>query len=329
MFPDPSPTKAMRRAGHRTQLLLDGEEVGQHLHRVSAVGEPVDDRDRAPADELLQPCVGGGPHHHRVGVAGDDPRGVGERLAPGELAGAGAQLDGVAAELERGRGERQPGPGAGLLHQEHHASSRPACPPAAPRAGAASAAPPGRRGAGAPRRSRSRHPEEVPHREPSGEAGEELRQPGDGGRSGVGARRPPRGARQICRSTCAGRGRPRAALARHRRPHVAHRGERGGRAPGPGHAASSWACISPSPASLRLAHQRAHPPVGGPERAPRPHQRLGHVGGLGVSPAPARPGSVRRRSGCGGWPRGARRAPRARWPRSRAAAPRSSWRSRL
>ena len=242
---------------------------------------------------------------------------------------AGGELDGVAPELDSGRVERQPRAGATPSRRAAPASCRPAwslrlalAPP--PLSWAARA-----KSRRASARGRSRSLRKCLHSDRLREAGEELR-PGAGRcRPWRGPRRPHRGARRAAARRSAGPVPPalllRATEARASR----HRGERCAskrgdpahpRAPGPA-----------SAAALRLAPcgPASPPPVRGAERqAARRAPRRGRS--PACSPAPARPGSARRRSGCAvGRASSAPSTESARAAVPRAAAPRSSCRSRL
>ena len=293
MLPEPSPTKAMRRPATRAEALLDGEEVGQHLHRVAAVGEPVDDRHRAPAHELARAARrrwSASPPRRRRRRRPARCRTV-ARPGPIWLVPA-VQLDGVAAELERGRGEGQPRPGARLLHQQHHrlpgerVSPRCALAPAPLELRGAGEQPPdlpaARRSVirrkcliGSPRRALAKSC-------------------ASRGTGAAAARASARGLRSaaICRSTSAGPVQPALRLPATEARTSPTEAERRRRAPGRSSRASSSACRSPQARALRLADQRAHPAVRGPERHPRPDQRLGHVGRLGVVAVQRRPAAV-------------------------------------
>ena len=63
------------------------------------VGQGVDDGDGGGRGKLDQPLLAEGPDDDGVAEPGEDPGGVGDRLAPTELHLVGLQHDGVPAEL--------------------------------------------------------------------------------------------------------------------------------------------------------------------------------------------------------------------------------------
>ena len=74
-----------RPAGRAAEPLPDGQQVGEQLARVEAVGQRVDHRHRRARGQLREPLVAVGAHHDRADVAGQHPAGVDERLAPAEV----------------------------------------------------------------------------------------------------------------------------------------------------------------------------------------------------------------------------------------------------
>ena len=100
------------------ELFLDGKEIGEDLHRVSAVGKAVDHRHRRSGSECLQPLVAVRAEHDRVDIARRHARRVLQRLAARDLALLHRQRDRVPAELADGRLERDAGPGRSLFEQQ-------------------------------------------------------------------------------------------------------------------------------------------------------------------------------------------------------------------
>src|SRR5215217_451681 len=89
---DPDPFKP-------SELLADGEEVGESLARVMGVCEAVYDWDLCGPGELLEFLVVEGPDHDGVYVAGEDAARVRRGLPLAYLYLLGQQVEGVAAEL--------------------------------------------------------------------------------------------------------------------------------------------------------------------------------------------------------------------------------------
>src|SRR5207248_7603324 len=79
-----------------------------------------DDGDGGRRGKLGQPLLAEGPDHDGVAEPGEDPGGVGDRLAPTELHLVGLQHDGVPAELTDRHLEGDPGPGGRLLEDHRH-----------------------------------------------------------------------------------------------------------------------------------------------------------------------------------------------------------------
>ena len=86
-------------ARERAEVLLQGQQVGERLARVVAVGERVDHRDRRGGREAADVVVGEGADDEGAGVAADDPGGVLDGLAPAELELVGSDDLGDAAEV--------------------------------------------------------------------------------------------------------------------------------------------------------------------------------------------------------------------------------------
>ena len=110
-------------AGERTQVLLDGEEVGEALAGVAVVGEAVDHRDARPLGQRDDVVVGEHAGHDGVHIAAEDPGYVGHTLALAELDLLGAQVDGVPAEVLHGHLKGDAGAQRGLL--KDHAQRAP------------------------------------------------------------------------------------------------------------------------------------------------------------------------------------------------------------
>src|SRR5438874_1603776 len=108
---------------HFAELLLYGEEICEHLDRMSAIREPVDHRNRGSAGEGTQPIVAVGAEHDRVDVARGDPGRVLQRLAARDLAVRGGQRDRVPAELSDGGLEGDAGARGRLFEQQQERTS--------------------------------------------------------------------------------------------------------------------------------------------------------------------------------------------------------------
>ena len=93
-------------AADRAAVLLEGHHVGEHLARMGAPGEAVDDRHRRMAGEPDQHLVIEGADHDAVDVARQHPGGVGDGLAAPELHLLTGQGDRFTAELAHGDVER-------------------------------------------------------------------------------------------------------------------------------------------------------------------------------------------------------------------------------
>ena len=99
-------------------LLPDGHQVGQHLAGVGKVGETVDDRDGGVLGQLLHLVLAIGADHDAVTVAAEHPGGVGDGLAPADLALLAGEEERVAAHLVGSHLEGHPGPG-GVFLKDH------------------------------------------------------------------------------------------------------------------------------------------------------------------------------------------------------------------
>ena len=130
----PSPTQAIDLAVPAAQRLPHGEQVGQDLAGMQQIGQPVDDRNRCVAGQLLDVGMIVGADHDAVEIAGQHPGGVADRLAPAQLDVARGEEERVPAELERADLEGDPGAG-GALGEDHpqRLALRAACPGSRPR----------------------------------------------------------------------------------------------------------------------------------------------------------------------------------------------------
>ena len=90
----PSPTQATLSAADPAETLLHGHEVAEHLAGMVGVGQAVDHRDGGVPGQFLHRVLGEGADHHPVHVAGQDPGGVADGLAAGQLGLARGQVDG-------------------------------------------------------------------------------------------------------------------------------------------------------------------------------------------------------------------------------------------
>ena len=93
-------------AADRPAMLLEGHDVGHHLARVRALGQPVDHRHRGVVGELDHVVVVERADHDGVDIARQHARGVGDGLAAAELHLLAGQHDRFAAELAHGDIER-------------------------------------------------------------------------------------------------------------------------------------------------------------------------------------------------------------------------------
>ena len=99
-------------------MLPDGHQVGQHLAGVTEVGQAVDDGDVGVTGQGFHLLLMEGADHDAVAVAGQDPGGVLDGLAPADLALLAGEEQGVAAELVHPHLEGHPGPG-GVFFKDH------------------------------------------------------------------------------------------------------------------------------------------------------------------------------------------------------------------
>ena len=103
-------------AAEASQLLLDGDHVGEGLAGMFQVVQSADDRDGGPLPELVHHLVVEGPVHDAVDEAAHDPGGVLDRLAVDTHLHLGlVDVQSVSPELGDGHVEGDPGAGAGLL----------------------------------------------------------------------------------------------------------------------------------------------------------------------------------------------------------------------
>ena len=102
------------KAPERAEVLLEGQQVGERLAGVVAVGERVDDRDRCGGGEPADVVVGVGADDEGAGVAADDSGGVLDGLASAELELVGSDDLRDAAEVADGGAEGEPGAGRRL-----------------------------------------------------------------------------------------------------------------------------------------------------------------------------------------------------------------------
>ena len=103
------------------EQLAQGEEVGDRLGRVGAVGQQVDDRDVDHRRHLLE---GGVVEHARRDDRAEPGEGagdVGDRLAHAEADLLGPHVDRVTAEADHGHLGGRPRAGRRLLEQQHDA----------------------------------------------------------------------------------------------------------------------------------------------------------------------------------------------------------------
>ena len=100
------------------ELVPQRQQIAQRLDRVEALGQRIEDRNGGAAHEGDEIVVGAEARRDPVDVAAEDLRGVGQRLAPGELKLVRAEKGGMAAELLHPGLERVARAGAGML-EEH------------------------------------------------------------------------------------------------------------------------------------------------------------------------------------------------------------------
>ena len=105
-------------------VLPDGHQVGQHLAGVTEVGQAVDDGDVGVTGQGFHLLLMEGADHDAVAVAGQDPGGVLDGLAPADLALLAGQEQSVSAQLVHSSLKGDPGPG-GVLLKNHGQSLAP------------------------------------------------------------------------------------------------------------------------------------------------------------------------------------------------------------
>ena len=99
-------------------LLPDGHQVGQHLAGVGEVGEAVDDGDGGVFGQLLHLVLAIGADHDAVTVAAEHPGGIGDGLAPADLALLAGEEESVTAHLIGPHLKGHTGPG-GIFLKNH------------------------------------------------------------------------------------------------------------------------------------------------------------------------------------------------------------------
>ena len=80
-------------------MLLEGHDIRQHLARMRAPREAIDDRHRGMARQLHHAVGIERPDHDDVDIARQHARRIADRLAAAELHLLGREHDDVAAEL--------------------------------------------------------------------------------------------------------------------------------------------------------------------------------------------------------------------------------------
>ncbi len=100
------------------EVLLNREDVGQHLAGVGQIGQAVDHGDRGEAGQLLDLGVAVGADHDPVDIAGQHPGGVRNRLTPPDLDVLAGEEEGLAAQLVGPDLEGDAGAG-GRLGEDH------------------------------------------------------------------------------------------------------------------------------------------------------------------------------------------------------------------
>ena len=96
------------------EVLLDREQVGEHLAGVGQIGEPVDHRNRGVARQLFDLGVVERADHDPIDVTGQDPSRIRDRLAAADLDVLTREEESLPAELVGADFERHPGAGGGL-----------------------------------------------------------------------------------------------------------------------------------------------------------------------------------------------------------------------
>ncbi len=107
-------------SGKITFFLPDRLQVGKRLARVGVVGKRVDHGHRSRRGQPFQPLLRERPYDDHIDVPAEDGGRVLDGLAPAKLGGRRVHHHRVPAELGHGDVEGQPGPGGGLLEQQHH-----------------------------------------------------------------------------------------------------------------------------------------------------------------------------------------------------------------
>ena len=101
------------------QLLLDGQQVRQHLGGVELVGEAVPHGHARMVGQLLHQVLAEAAVLDAVIHPAQHPGGVGDGLLLAHLAAAGLQIRHAHAQVHTGHLEGAPGPGGGLFKQQH------------------------------------------------------------------------------------------------------------------------------------------------------------------------------------------------------------------
>ncbi len=111
---------------NRTPLLLEGEQVGQHLAGMRLFGEAVDDRNGGAGRHLPHVVLTQDSDDDPLDVARQHPGCVGDGFAAAELHFGAGQHDRLAAELAHADVERHAGAGRGPVknHRQSLAGQR-------------------------------------------------------------------------------------------------------------------------------------------------------------------------------------------------------------
>ena len=110
-------------AGQGLAMLDHGEQIGHDLAGVRHVGEAVDDRHRGVGRHFLDLGVIVGAQHDAIDHPAEHPRGIGDGLAPAQLARTRIEDQHAPAQLPHGDVEADAGAGRVLLeHQRQHAA---------------------------------------------------------------------------------------------------------------------------------------------------------------------------------------------------------------